>query len=371
MTPPSLVAVGDISFGDHPVCASFGVNSMLRARPGLDVFEQVKELLRGHDIVFGNLETVLSDDGLDSANFHSMHMRGRAADVNQLTRAGFNVLNVANNHILQHGERAFAETLDLLNANGILPVGVATPDRRNCQPARLHVRGTEVVFLGYAFESDKYYRGTPLYAQAELPAITDAIRHVKTRDNVVICSFHWGLEFISYPSREQIALARSAIDAGCDLILGHHPHVLNGYERYKGKYVFYSLGNFVFDQLWNDDCTMGMAVKLRLSPRELVFDGADGVRIGRDYRPAVVREQGFEETLRQLCSQIEVAVANEGKEYAGEARRKEARNRYLSWLYLLRSLHRYDAGILKQIVTHAWVRKMRGLRSADRAHRAV
>jgi gamma-polyglutamate biosynthesis protein CapA len=362
MTVPRMVAVGDISFGDHPVCASFGVSSMLRSRPQLDLFEHVKGLLHGHDIVFGNLETVLSEDGLDPANYHSMHMRGRAADVVRLKEAGFNVLNVANNHILQHGERAFEETIDPLRANGIVPVGVATPDRQNCQPARLNIRGTEVVFLGYAFESDKYYRGTPLYAQAELPAIMDAIGRVKTHDNVVICSFHWGLEFVSYPSREQIALARGAIDAGCDLIVGHHPHVLNGYECYKGKYVFYSLGNFVFDQLWNDDCTISMAVKLGLSPRQLVFEGAEGIRIGPDYRPAVTGSQGFEQTLERLCADIETAVANEGKEYVEEARRKDARNRYRSWLYLLRSLHRYDRGILKQIIAHATWRKLRDLR---------
>jgi poly-gamma-glutamate synthesis protein (capsule biosynthesis protein) len=235
----------------------------------------------------------------------------------------------------------------------------------------LNVRGTEIVFLGYAFETDKYYRGTPLYAQAEPPAIVDQIRRVKTKDNVVVCSFHWGLEFVSYPSVAQVALARSAIDAGCDLILGHHPHVLNGFECYKGKYVFYSLGNFVFDQLWNDDCTIGMAIKVLASPDEVRFAGAEGIRIGRDYRPAVMRDPRFDETLTGLCSQIDATVRNEGKDYAGEVRRKEARNRYQSWLYLLRSLHRYDGGILRQILTHASLRKIRGLRSAYRAHRAV
>src|SRR5688500_6754925 len=233
MTPVTLVAVGDISLGDHPVCASFGVDSVLRRSPHLDVFGNVKGKLREHDIVFANLETVLSDNGLDSTNYRSMQMRGRPSSISQLANAGFNVLNVANNHILQHGRTAFDETIELLRGNGVLPVGLSSSNGVNCQPARMIILGTEVMFLGCAFEPDKYYRGTPLYAQADQHAIIDDIREVKTRDNVVICSFHWGREYICYPGVDQIGIARSAIDAGCDLIVGHHPHVLNGFERYK------------------------------------------------------------------------------------------------------------------------------------------
>jgi poly-gamma-glutamate synthesis protein (capsule biosynthesis protein) len=366
MTCPTLAAVGDISFGDHLACASFGVDSMLRALPKLDVFEHVQDLLSGHHVVFGNLETVLSEAGLDSTSLRSMHMRGRPAYIEQLANAGFNVVNVANNHILQHGRRAFEETIELLESRGILPVGVATPDRERCQPARIEVGGTELVFLGYGFETDKYFVDVPLYARGDRRIIVDDVRRVKTNSNVVICSFHWGNEFISYPSLEQIAIAREAIDAGCDLILGHHSHVLNGFECYKGKYIFYSLGNFVFDQLWNDDCTLGMAVKLRLSTHNVQLVDADCIRIGRDYRPTVVRDGRFDQTLERLCAQIDRTVRNEGNGYAREVRRKEARNRYLSWLYLFRYVYRYDPRILTQIITETLLRKVGG-----RGHRAT
>jgi poly-gamma-glutamate synthesis protein (capsule biosynthesis protein) len=362
MVLPSLVAVGDISFGDHPVCASFGVDSMLRARPELDVFENVKGVLRGHDIIFGNLETVLSEAGLKPARLHSMHMRGRPEYIKQLASAGFNVINVANNHMLQHGERAFEETVDLLRSHGILPIGLASSNGTSCQAARLDVGGTEIVFLGYAFEPDKYYRGVPLYAQAEHRAILEDIRRAKAKDNIVVCSFHWGREFISYPSLEQISVARSAIDAGCDLVLGHHPHVLNGFECYKDKCIFYSLGNCVFDQLWNDDCTVSMAVEVRLAPDRVQFERANCVRIRADYRPAVVLDPRFDERLRTLCLQVEHTLRDRGDGYAREARRKEARNRYLSWLYLLRYVHRYDTSILMQVISEALSRRVRTCR---------
>ncbi len=358
MTPATLVAVGDISFGDNGVCASFGVDSMLRRKPDLDLFQHVKDRLHGHDIVFGNLETVLSDKDLDPTKLRSKHMRGRPVYVNQLVNAGFNVLNVANNHILQHGEPAFAETLDLLRSKGILPVGLAGRNGAHCEPVRLDIRGTEIVFLGYAFEPDKYYRGVPLYAQTGLPGIVEDIRRVKTKDNVVVCSFHWGLEFISYPTFEQITTARSAIDAGCDLVLGHHPHVLNGFECYKGRYVFYSLGNFVFDQLWNEDCRTSMAVHMELAPGAATFAGADGIRIGNDYRPVVAGGSRFDQALDRMGTEIRSAFERKGAGHAEEAARKRARNRYLSWLYLVRNVHRYDPVLLRQILAAAVSRRV-------------
>jgi poly-gamma-glutamate synthesis protein (capsule biosynthesis protein) len=358
MTFSSLVAVGDISFGDHFACASFGVDSTLRANPGMDVFEYVRPLLNGHDLVFGNLETVLSEDGLTRSNLYSMHMRGRPTYVGQLSGAGFNVINIANNHILQHGRRAFEETLALLRASGIAPVGVATSDGRSCEPARVDVAGVEHVFLGYAFETDKYYAGVPLYARGDRDAIVADICRSKSRDNVVVCSFHWGNEFVSYPNLEQIAIARAAIDAGCDLVLGHHPHVLNGFERYRDKYIFYSLGNFVFDQLWNKDCTLGMAITLRLSAGHVSLRNANCVRIGRDYRPAMATDLDDRGTLQQLSAKIQETLRVGGAGYSRDVRRQEARNRYLSWLYLLRSAYRYDARILKQIIAHTVMRRV-------------
>jgi poly-gamma-glutamate synthesis protein (capsule biosynthesis protein) len=353
----SLVAVGDMSFGDHYVCASFGVDSLLRSAPDLDVFAKVKSVLRRGDIVFGNLETVLSEAGLSRNQLHSMHMRGRPQCVDYLVDAGFNVLSIANNHILQHGSEAFRETVELLRSRGITVVGLAEANGLNCAPAMLEVGGTEYVFLGYAFEKDKYFLGTTLYAQASEEHILDDIRRHKKRDNVLICSFHWGNEFIHYPSLAQIAMARSAIDAGCDLILGHHPHVLNGFEKYDERYIFYSLGNFVFDQVWNDACTQSMVVELTRKNRHFDLVTVSPLRIGSDYRPVIVTEDRFELKLNQLCSAIERTIEDNGREYLTEFRRLERRNRRRSWMYLLRRLHRYDRRILWQIVMDTLTRR--------------
>ncbi len=361
MMSPSLVAVGDISFGDNAVTASIGIDSLLRRQPRLDMFEHVHDLLQGHDLVFGNLESVLSDRGHDAKRLSSRHMRGRPVSVTQLANAGFNVINIANNHILQHGETAFAETVQLLQVAGIATVGLAGQRGWHCEPARLVAAGRNVVFLGYAFEKDKYYHGAPLYAQTDLAGVVADIRRAKTRDNLVVCSFHWGREFISYPSLEQIAIGRGVVDAGCDLVLGHHPHVLNGFEQYKGRYIFYSLGNFLFDQVYNEDCRRTMAVRLHLLRDGAELAGTDPLRIRDDYRPAPDADPAFPERLQQMCHEIRETIRRNGARYDADFAQKRTGHRYRSWLFLLTNLHRYDPGILRQIVSEAVLRRISGV----------
>ena len=363
MNRPSLIAVGDISFGDHYVCASFGVDSLLRSKPDLDVFGRVKHVLRRGDIVFGNLETVLSEAGLQRSQLHSMHMRGRPQYADHLVDGGFNVVNIANNHILQHGSEPFRETVEVLRSRGITVVGVAEANGLNCTPAMLEVEGTEYVFLGYGFEKDKYFAGTTLYARASRKHILDDVQRYKRRDNVLICSFHWGAEFVPYPSLDQVGMGRSAVEAGCDLVLGHHPHVLNGFERYNDKYIFYSLGNFVFDQLWNPSCTKSMVIELTLEDEHIELASVYPVKIGLDYRPAVVPDDRFERELNQLYSAIERTVEDDGRGYLADFRRLDRHKRLRSWLYLLRHLHRYAPGILKQIVGDTVLRKLYEIRT--------
>ena len=143
----SLVAVGDISFGDHFVCTSFGVNSFLKKNPDFDIFEDVKHILKSGDIVFGNLETVLSNHNLNEKNVHSYHMRGKKEYVSYLVNSGFNVINIANNHILQHGDAAFYYTVNLLERNNIKIVGIAERNGLNSKPCNLYIQRKKIVFF--------------------------------------------------------------------------------------------------------------------------------------------------------------------------------------------------------------------------------
>ena len=164
----TLCAVGDLMLGDHPVVFGHGVRSRLGKEGKRWLFSKAHKAWEGADIVFGNLESVLSNTGMVTGDLKSSEMRGRPETVHSLAEAGFNILNVANNHILQHGEAAFSETIDLLKQNGIASVGLRSVDGRfYSQPCHVERKGITVGFLGYSFQKEKHTKKPPLYAVAQ------------------------------------------------------------------------------------------------------------------------------------------------------------------------------------------------------------
>ena len=237
-----LTAVGDISFGDFPFCPGFGIRSTLERSP----FEEVSSLLKRGDIVFGNLETCLSNHGLDNKQLISLEMRGKPEFVSFLREGGFNVLNMANNHTMQHGMTAFLETVKRLKKTGIHVVGLCN---QAVNPVIVQCKGRTVGFLGFAFEHDNYGNTSLGYAYAPNSSIKRDIESLRQQVDIVIVSCHWGLEFINKPSPYTVFIGRKMIDWGADIVLGHHPHVVQGAEYYKNGLIVYSLGNFLFDML--------------------------------------------------------------------------------------------------------------------------
>lgn len=351
MDSPVLAAVGDISFGDNYASASMGLCSYRRQNPLSDPFSEVKSQFRSASLVFGNLETVLSDAGLNRSDLHSVHMRGRPDDIETIVDAGFDVVNVANNHMLQHGEVAFHDTIDALQQNDISVVGLARDDGRHCVPLVTQLGDTEAVFLGYGFEKDKYHRGTTLYAQGHEISVLEDIRAAKSASNVVICSFHWGKEFIRYPSSAQVGLAQRAVEAGCDLILGHHPHVMNGFEYWKDGLVFYSLGNFLFDQFWNPHCREGCVVHTKLVDGRFQVARSWATEVGSDF---IIRVRGDEsqgaEQFRKLNDLLRKGRAGDYGSYEADQDVAEKENRHRKWAYFFKNFYRYDQRIFRQII---------------------
>lgn len=360
MIHSNLLAVGDISFGDSYACSSIGLNSFLRKNPDHDVFKNVKDIIRSSDISFGNLETVLSKSGLRRSNLHSMHMRGSPENVSKIVDAGFNVLNVANNHVLQHGTDAFRETVDILQKNNIGIVGLAKENGRNCIPCQTKLGDTECVFLSYGFEQDKYHKSTTLYAQADEQTILEDIKTYKENDNFVICSFHWGKEFISYPGIDQVHFARKAIEHGCDLILGHHPHVLNTYEVWNDRLIFYSLGNFLFDHFWNPDCTEGCIVQLDCNNIHFYLKNLFLTNITTEFMIDIHDSQDEAvKRFQDLYKRFQYMLETEGAYYEQERLKLERKNRYAGWLFMLKNFFRYNPSLRRQIISDTLSKKIK------------
>jgi poly-gamma-glutamate synthesis protein (capsule biosynthesis protein) len=285
-------------------------------------------------------------------------MRGHEPYRKGLKAAGFDVLNVANNHSLQHGQRPFLDTVRLLRENGIAVCGVGDTDYRHAVSAVLRVRDLDVAFLGYSLRPRQYFTEAPLYAEGQRESILADVRAARARD-VVVVSLHWGDEFIERPSPEDVALAHDIMDAGADLIIGHHPHVLRAVEKYGRGYIVYSLGNFVCDMLWDERMRESAIVRCRLSR-----DGASDltlvpVRIGDDYRPAPLDESqatAIQRRLETLSLAISTPAAAATPEllaqYQADADAALRWERRKAQRYFLRNAHHFPVGILIQQLTN-------------------
>jgi len=255
----TLNAVGDICLGDSLISLGFGVRSTLQEEGNDHLWQFASHTMHEADFLFGNLECVLSDVGWKDTDPKSQYLRGAPKAIDALTQLRFDVLNVANNHTLQYGEPAWHETLRHVRDAGIEILGEAasrTSDASgyHSQPVILEKEGLRLGILGYSYEREQYFDQDPLYAVGVRGNILADMSRLKSQVDFVVISLHWGLEYMSHPSREMVNLAHELVDAGCDAILGHHPHVLQGVERYGRGVIAYSMGNFIFDKMWWRNC---------------------------------------------------------------------------------------------------------------------
>ncbi len=164
-----------------------------------------------------------------------------------LKNAAINVVNLANNHIVDFGIQGLYDTFANLDSAGIRYVGAGRDIGEARTPVLIDLKGKRIGILGY-YGSGKW-AATPTragVAPRHEPSVISDVRKLRDSVDYLVVNFHWGEESAERPSPELIRLAHRVVDAGADLIVGHHPHTLQGIERYKGKVIAYSLGNFVF-----------------------------------------------------------------------------------------------------------------------------
>jgi len=222
-------------------------------------FQKISHFLRGIDIVFGNLEgPAVSNPPEFPAN--SLKFAFNPEVIKGASWSNFNLFSLANNHTPDMGKEGLEETKKWLRKHGIAFVGdplSGSSDNLNSSFFR-----DNITFLAF----NQIF---PFMDKEE--EMIKAIRTVKflTPDNFLIVSMHWGEEYKLINSPAQQKLAHKIIEAGADLIIGHHPHVVQNIEKYQGKLIFYSLGNFIFDQYFSPDTQQGLAVGLEIYPDRL------------------------------------------------------------------------------------------------------
>jgi poly-gamma-glutamate capsule biosynthesis protein CapA/YwtB (metallophosphatase superfamily) len=235
--PVTVLAAGDVAL-------AWRVNTAMNARAH-DPFRRVRPLFAAADLTFVNLECVLSDGPeMRWRTGRFPIIRGSPAGARAMASAGIDVASVANNHAFDLGARGALDTRRALRDAGIAPVGGGEGESP-AEPVVREVRGVRVGFLAFTAQMNHEAGRGARVARLDARAL-DAVRALDARVDVVLVSLHWGTEFSVEPTPGQIALAHRLVDAGADAILGHHPHVLQSIERYRGRPIAYSLGNFVF-----------------------------------------------------------------------------------------------------------------------------
>jgi poly-gamma-glutamate synthesis protein (capsule biosynthesis protein) len=281
-----------------------GVRKKMEAQGEDYPLAAVSALLKSADLACANLEGAISADAQKTPKCYCF--RADPTCVAMLKRAGFGVLSLANNHSMDCYQEGLGDTMDLLDAGSLPWFGA----RRAGQPARVaevKVRGLRIAFAGFndiSPDIPSIRPGKPVVEFASEEAVRDTLEAVRPKADLLVASFHWGNEDTHEPTARQRALAQAAVDGGADLVLGHHPHVLQGFRSTVGPggrkvLIAYSLGNFVFDQRRE---MQRESLILRCEVDRSGLRGAEVIPLRiRGFRPEVATEEEAAQTLAALA----------------------------------------------------------------------
>ena len=294
-----LSFIGDLSIGDatQSRASEASLTNVIKKNGYGWPFSLVADYLKNDDYTFGNLEVLFTEkENLKSSK--KFNLIGRPEFVNVLLEGGIDVVNTVNNHCFDFTEKGYQDTLDVLDQAGLNHFGTIYPGmpKESDILGVADIRGIKVGMIGLTYPHDD---------AIHLKRIENRINKLKIEYGcqLIICSFHWGREeHMNYIWSWQFSLARKAIDAGADVIWGHHPHVLQPVFFYKGKPVMFSTGNFIFGTMGKVNPATGIfQLHYDISSGEPILSELSvvpcetGVR--GDYRPFELED----EKARQTC----------------------------------------------------------------------
>jgi gamma-polyglutamate biosynthesis protein CapA len=244
----TITMVGDMMFGrniEEVVVPNIGYERL---------FEHVRPYFEHSDYVTGNFDNpIVYRDGYPKAD-KFIHVKSRPEVAKALKNVGFDSVNLANNHVKDYGKQGLMDTLKALDEQDIDTVGAGRDLKSATKVSYRTVNGVKIAVVGFSdviprdFTARKNRAGI---APADPDIFFPLVAKAKSNADLVLVHIHWGLEYDSGYHPRQQDIAHALVDAGADIVIGHHPHVLEPVEVYKNGVIFYSLGNFVFDQGWS------------------------------------------------------------------------------------------------------------------------
>ena len=231
------------------------------------LFAKVKDQLIAYDVLFANLEGPISVNGEDVGGIYSFRLEPQVATA--LKDSGFGIFSVANNHIFNYGRTAFVDTLNILSDAGLSYAGGGFDGVEAYGGKIMNVNGVRIAYLAFSefpaggIISSSTNSGMAIISEKN---VQESVSRARQNADLVIVSYHFGDEYETLPNDYQRKYSELAIDAGADLVVGHHPHVVEALEQYKSVYIIYSLGNFIFDQNFSPETMSGGLLEVEVNP---------------------------------------------------------------------------------------------------------
>jgi len=282
----TVTVVGDIMLGDNPHHIGRGVASTWKHSSIENHLSHLKPYLSS-DIVIGNLECTLGE--ISSKNPKRRAFVAPESRAKELKSLGFTHLGVANNHILEHGVQKAIQTKIALEKAGLVACGSINPVFQTVNGNRIAIF---CYSLAYENKENTFYKNDMNN--------DDLLQIETTTADYKIVLIHWGDEYSLYPSKNQIDLAHQFLKRGVNIVVGHHPHVMQGIEKKDGGLVAYSLGNFIFDQNWSIETQTGLILTVCLENGMVKDYSVKTTRQGKDFVPRITNSDFIEKLNRQI-----------------------------------------------------------------------
>lgn len=321
--------------GDINLCDGFfdlGIGTGTGIANGLDPFCHLNN--NSEDFWIGNFECVC-------ANIPGKHKPFLINPDSLKHIRHLNLYGISNNHVMQHGSDAYIQMINYLDKNAILHAG-----SNNRRSLIFNHQDKKIGFLSFSLRPDNFSK-TPLYWNLpNLKRVKDELIKLKDCDYRIVF-LHWGYEFINYPNIGQKQLAHWLIDEGADLVVGMHSHVAQGVEEYKGKFIYYSLGNTVFNMPW-EPTKYGLMVSVDLSTEKPNVN-TSYVHIGDDHFPSIVPTVPKEYSIEYLNSLLD--INQEDEIYFTKVQQRYLSYRKTNRKWILKNLLKQSNSVRKYIIT--------------------
>ncbi len=254
---------------------------------------------RTADLAIVNLENPLTRSTLKSTT-QEQKLTVDPNYVKVLTSGGVDLVNLANDHTMGYEQKSLVETIETLEDAGIHALGAGKTKEEARRPKIIEVKGQKIAYLNYYDTEIQPNGGSVRVNSRNNDQIASDIQNLRKQVDWIIVNYHWGVELSEYPGDWQMDIARMTIDQGADLVVGHHPKVLQGAEIYQGRPIIYSLGNFIFGDTSNKESNYETAVlKVSLKPGKMKIEFLPVVV--SKYQPQVVKGEKGKEILKHIA----------------------------------------------------------------------